>query len=305
VGVTGFRTYDSTSAGIPRNTGANQTWNFFSLMMTTAPAQTHTYVLPSSTPSNIATQFTAATLADADGGDYTYYKSSANLFELIGTGDGTTTTSFSDPIAVMKWPVSYNTSYTDNFAATMTGGATGTWNGSSTTTATGHGNLTMPSGLVLNDVLQVMSIANMTMTVATPSPMSTTFKNVTYEYYHTTQRYPVLTIDYSWVNGANPAFSAEVNYLLATGISDFTFDAGYAIYPNPAKDNFNVTLTNTGSDKASLEIFNTMGQVVKTVDLGSGSAIQTSVSITDLPAGVYTVKTTLGEKNSVRKMIID
>jgi len=44
-----------------------------------------------------------------------------------------------------------------------------------------------------------------------------------------------------------------------TGLNDKNFDATFQIFPNPAKDQFHVNLTNTSLQNGSLDIYNSIG----------------------------------------------
>ena len=71
-----------------------------------------------------------------------------------------------------------------------------------------------------------------------------------------------------------------------------------SIYPNPASDNAYINLNLTDDSDASIEIYNTVGQLVKTIDsimLQAGEnyvAVETST----LNAGMYIVKANVGGK---------
>ena len=89
------------------------------------------------------------------------------------------------------------------------------------------------------------------------------------------------------------ANSAKVTEL-TTGISENN-ETGTAIYPNPATDVLNVISENNIS---KVEIFNVQGQMVKAVN-GNVS----SLSISDMNAGVYFVKVTTDQGTATHKLI--
>lgn len=306
--VMGSREYDSTSA-IPKNVGASQTWDFSSLVMTTVTAMTSTFVAPSSIPSNTA--FPGATLADNDGqGNHSFFKSATTpttQFEVLGLESGGVMFTYTNSMVYMVWPMTYGNSFTDTFSGSMT---TSTLNasvtGTVTTTGSGFGTMILPGGAVLNDALQLKSTMTINTALTTTATVNTTNNSIQYIYYHGTQKFPILSVDYEIGTPPNPgSVSITVNHLLAVGLNDYNFDASFAIYPNPAKDNFNVKLSNGPGEICTIEIYNATGQLAKNFNLGHTSHIESSIPLTGLSAGIYVVKTSLGTKSSTRKLIVE
>jgi len=82
------------------------------------------------------------------------------------------------------------------------------------------------------------------------------------------------------------------------------FDAlNYKVYPNPATEKVNINLTNETSEKVSVIVINNLGQVVKSVEL-SGMEINYSLNTADLPKGMYHITTSIGDRSSTKKLII-
>ncbi|MFO8053819.1 MAG: T9SS type A sorting domain-containing protein [Bacteroidales bacterium] len=71
------------------------------------------------------------------------------------------------------------------------------------------------------------------------------------------------------------------------------------IYPNPAIDQINVSLED--HQDASFEIFNLLGEVVKSTQLTSQN---TQVDVSGLSHGTYIVRVISGEKTATKKVII-
>lgn len=72
-----------------------------------------------------------------------------------------------------------------------------------------------------------------------------------------------------------------------------------SIYPNPSSDNTYININLTEDSNVSIEIYNAVGQLVKTIDrtnMQSGENLM-SINISDLKAGMYIVKANIG--NSV------
>lgn len=299
------KTEFDTLATLPNTAGTNQVWDF-SALTPNFVISTVTYTTVAATPNG--TNYPSATLADDDGnGSYTYYKSTPTQFEMVGIDDPNVTLSFTNSAIAAIWPVSYGYTNTDAFAGpAMSGTMSGTANGTITTAAQGTGTLMLPGGITMTDVLQVKSnqVANVSLFFGF---VTATLTTVQYDYYDATQKFPVMSVTYTDIQGAivNNSATVKMNDNVITGINDRNFEASFNVFPNPAKDNFTVQLSNVNNALAKVEIINAVGAVAKTVELGSGSQLQNNISISDLNSGIYMVKTTLGNKVSVRKLIVE
>lgn len=78
------------------------------------------------------------------------------------------------------------------------------------------------------------------------------------------------------------------------------------IFPNPAKGAFQVSMDRAEAGELKLQLFNTMGQVVRQDIRSMGSGSQTfSIDVADLPAGVYTLQLEADGQRSARKVLIN
>ncbi|MES2762489.1 MAG: T9SS type A sorting domain-containing protein [Bacteroidota bacterium] len=297
--------YDTTTA-IPKNTGAGQTWNFSSLTTNTL-VDVATFTTVASTPS--AAAYPTASFAEADGaGGYNYWKTTATQYELMAFESTQASVSFSNTAIAAVWPVSMGYNNMDAFAGTanVTGVGSGTASGTLAVMGSGTGTLIIPGGMTFTSVLQVKSVQTLDLSFlggfVTVNSITTD-----YDYYHASQKFPILSVSYNNTTGAQTSSSASVfvNNMVITGINDQNFDASFSIFPNPAKNNFNVKLNNVSNGDCNVEIVNSVGQTVKVVNLGNTTEITNNISISDLAQGMYMIKTTLGDKISVRKLIVE
>ncbi|WP_165830121.1 leucine-rich repeat domain-containing protein [Flavobacterium hydrophilum] len=83
------------------------------------------------------------------------------------------------------------------------------------------------------------------------------------------------------------------------GIEDSVFDK-VTLYPNPTKEE--VTIANISLEKAT--VYNTLGQLVKSFTLNSGDSNNT-ISLSDLPKGVYYVYLINKDAATVKKVIVE
>ncbi len=133
-----------------------------------------------------------------------------------------------------------------------------------------------------------------------------TVKVTDFNYYHGTQKFPLLTVSYTDGQGTIPnSATIKINNAVILGINDFNFDATFNVFPNPAKDVVNVKLQNVTNADCKIQIVNSIGQIAQEIDLGNDSEITRNISVSHLNSGIYMVKTTLGNKVSVRKLIVE
>ncbi len=284
------RSYDSVTA-IPKAMGPNMTWDFNNMKRTSNVGQPEVFG-PASTGSNY-TMYPTATIVGKTGTNTAYYSTSAAQWEYLGDDSD----KFTDPLVLVKWPVNYNSTWSDTYSQTSTSGS-----GTLTGACTGYGTVILPGGAKYDNCMQlhIRNQANVggTLTAITDG----------YSYFSQLQRFPLISINYTWlIAGTDTIISdgnIDVNELVAVGINDYNFDASYAIYPNPTSDNFTLKLSNNEGSDCNVQIINITGQIVKEVKLGNETTIEQSVSIGELSSGVYMVKTSLGDKTSTRRLVV-
>lgn len=304
--------YDSTTV-VPKNIGAGQTWNFSSLITTTV-TNISTYTTVASTPS--ASAFPGATLAEGDGtGAFNYWKSTATTFELLGFDDGAgSTVTFTNSAIAAVWPITLGYSNTDAFGGpVMVTSFSGFSNGNIATNATGTGTVILPGSLTFTNCLQVIMTNSLNIQVGTfPSSYTLDIRSKEYQYYSGTQKFPIITVKYETQTAnsiAGPTVQVSstilINNAVLTGITDMNFDAiNYNVYPNPATDAVNIDLKNDKSESVSIVVMNNLGQTVKSIELGNLTEVNYFLGTADLKSGIYYIKTSIGDKSSTKKLII-
>lgn len=124
-------------------------------------------------------------------------------------------------------------------------------------------------------------------------------------YYYNTYGDPVNWVQYLNM-GTGYKYNAQESffYETLTGVADVPNKTDISIYPNPANNVVNLKLSNAAiGKKITINITNTLGQLVKTQSATSQSAMQVSVS--DLAPGTYLmyIKETNGPIWRVQKLI--
>lgn len=88
------------------------------------------------------------------------------------------------------------------------------------------------------------------------------------------------------------------------GIDEMNLNYLLNIYPNPAKNEFNIDFTLTETANVKLEVFNIIGASVLSKELGQVNSIHETVDATKLQSGVYLVNITVSNKSYTRKVVI-
>lgn len=306
-----FKGYDSLSTGIPKTIGTGQMWNFSACPQNTVVTSS-TFTTPASVPNS--TNYPGVTVVeDLGGGSYNFFKSASTpttQLEFLGS-DGALAFSLTNSAIQAVWPVSYGYSKTDTYSGNITSPAAGTIDGTVTVMGAGTGSLVIPGGTMFTNVLQVKVANTITLSVA-GGVYTGTIIGKDYNYYHGTQQFPLLQVSYqkqTLSSFGTPTVSTTgditVNNAVITGLTDKNFEATFQIFPNPAKEYFNVNLTNATNANGVIEIFNSTGALIKTVNLGNASVLEEKISLSELSSGIYIVKTSLGARSSTRKLIIE
>lgn len=303
--VNATETFDSVAV-LNNSTGSNQVWNF-SALTSSSVTGVGTFTTVASTPNG--SNYVGATIVEDDGqGGFTYYKATATQYEVVGIEDPNIVLNFTNTGIVAIWPVTMGYSNTDLFSgsAAVQGTLTGTADGTVTTLGSGTGTLIIPGGASFTNILQVKTHQKVELNLGFGF-VTATVQVTDYNYYHGTQKFPLLTVSYNDAQGAfsNTSATIKINNAVITGINDHNFDATFNIFPNPAKDFVNVKLQNVANVNCKIQIVNSIGQIAQEIDLGNDSEITRNISVSNLNSGIYMVKTTLGDKVSVRKLIIE
>ncbi|MBI2722291.1 MAG: T9SS type A sorting domain-containing protein [Bacteroidetes bacterium] len=308
-----YKGYDSSGV-IPKNTGANMSWNFSAITQNTTVSSS-TFVSPSSVPSSSA--YPSATIVEDQGSNsYVFYKSVATpttSFESLGFQAPNFALTFTNSAIAAVWPISFGYSNTDTYSGSVTQPVTGTLAGTIVTNGSGTGTITLPGGAVLSNILQVKTINTTTLTSGSGfTTITGTISSTDYSYYHSSDKFELVTVSYqkqtlSSIGGPTITSSAsiKVNSNVIQGLTDNNLNATFQIFPNPAKDAFNVNLTNANNAVCTVEIYNSIGTLCRVIALGNSPEIKQTISLTNLSSGIYIVKTTLGAQSSSRRLIVE
>ncbi len=308
--------FDSVGV-VPKNTGAGLTWNFGAYTQNTVTTSSNYSLATAASESSL---FPNANLVEySSSSDKLFWRSTSTpttQFEMHGIylNGGIELNLTPDPAIIAIWPVSMGSSITDVGSGTLSlGTSTGVVSNTITNSATGTGTVILPGNVSFQNMLQVKTTQTLFATGGSGlGSFTISIKSTDYNYYHSSQKYPLLVVSYenqiqNSILGPTVTTTAkiEVNNAVITGINDKNFDATFQIYPNPAKNSFNVELSNTSNESGIIELYNSNGLLVETIKLGNESLLKRNIDISQYSSGLYFVRTTLGTKSSTRKLVID
>ena len=115
---------------------------------------------------------------------------------------------------------------------------------------------------------------------------------------------------YNWVfstGGAGPCGRASVdvtaNCGIGTNVKEVIANA-IGVYPNPASNVVNIDLGNINAKNSSIELYNSVGQMVKQKNISSSSENITQLETTDIDEGLYFVKVIAAGKIYTASLVI-
>jgi len=312
--------YDSVGV-VPKTTGTGQIWDF-SYFTTSSVSATNTFTFSSPTAYPPSQGYPGASFTEFRSYEsgVNFWNPGSNEFRWYGvsnffTTNGVTTNFKDNPLIVYEWPINFGTNNTATSSGSFAVGAQeGTITAVSKLQGSGTGTLILPINHVCPNVLQTIITQTFDGKSTMFSPtLAVNIKITKYEYYHSTIKFPIVTIKYSettLTSSTGPTVTTTAYILMNTtaftiGLNELNFNMSFDMYPNPTKDNFSVNLSNASNDEGIIEIYNKLGQLAKREILGTEAAIKSTISVADLKPGIYIIKTTLGTKVSNRKLIIE
>ncbi len=283
------------------NAGANQTWDLSSLSVNNS----NQVIIesPSSTPNG--SSFPNANTAWSNTGSSNetgYYSGSSSALEFHGMDiPGTITIPYTDPEDMLRFPFTFNDTYTDNWSAYFaSSGMTFHREGTSTVTADGYGTLITPEG-TFNNVLRVHinQVYQDSANIA-GSPYILNYNADSYiwykEGYHTH-----LASTYSLTSTAGPQTYASYISSPPVSTDEITAEIKCEIYPNPASELVNISLSEARQD-VELRIVNALGQQFNVPVVSGQSSVQLDVS--QLQDGLYFIQIFNEDKILTTKRIL-
>lgn len=288
------------------SSGISQTWNYSSAQLNGNPLVSNTYVPMSSVPHN--SMFPTGTIGlDLGAGSYGVLSNTVSKFEYLGYAEATPSNcwTYSDPYKVYSLPFTYGSVSTDTYVLFQ---PTNITRGTFTTTGDGTGTLQLPTATIPNVLKLSYTIHEVDTTSANTIMNFTITMN---QYYGAVSKFILLevqTTTMTVITGTNVTttynkYGRIYSIYAPLEVNTIKDVKDLNIFPNPVT-NGELYVSNTlTSEKAIIEIYNVLGQPVKTVFTESTSEPQ-KINLKDLQKGVYYLKFG-GSSITTKKIIIE
>lgn len=240
-------TLHRTSTATPGPGGANVTWDFSSLTATATVPSSYAACPGAAFCDSFLTVNPNLTGLEVLTSNTLFYNASTSSLAIVGARGaglvpGTPVNArFTDPEDFLRFPMSYNTSYTDASRANyVIFGFPATRTGSSVVTADGWGTLKLPGGITYNNVLRVKRVATFYDTVSSsPIPQYASANVTLYLWYSTAYPEFLMLIGQttsSFGNGTTAAWTLPGT----AGVDDVDGTFRFSASPNPAADRLSI-----------------------------------------------------------------
>lgn len=296
-----FTNFDATDFD-PGDDGAGVVWDFSDITIT-GPVTVFNNVNPAITP--YAASFGLATLATTpDNSSFLYYQITGAQYNSLGIGSTLSTISYSNPETIFTFPLTYNTTNDDTFAASFVStGVSYNRSGNVHVEADGYGTLILPAGTFTN-VLRVKVEEDITdETIGLPVPITLEYQNDFYYWFMEGLTGPLFYYAYfeaTAFTGTTITELGSLNPEAVVAIQNVTLPENLIhVFPNPATESLYIQNMNN-IEFENIALYNMMGQSVLNQKMNNENI--TEINVSNLPAGIYTLQLK-NESGSLSKMI--
>lgn len=311
-------TLDTNGTVLPMSiSGSGVTWNITGVTLDTTATNTYSTAASHSNSANYA----GTNLVQTSPATTMFYKSSTGLFELLGVESTQFTLNYNAGNATMaSYPMAFGYSNTDNTvggtidATTPFGAMNGTFTGTVTTTVDGSGTLDINTGASnFTNCIRVKSVQNLEFDLTTPlGQIAGTIDQVFYNYYHSSNKFPIFTVNYTHILAPTASIDQEQNQVstlstVVIGVKENKLNhVVFKAYPNPTSADVELFFTLSQEESYEVEIFNSFGQIVKSESLKNlqPGIHNPTLNTTNLANGIYTIKISGKNKQGVQKLVI-
>ncbi|WEK17955.1 MAG: T9SS type A sorting domain-containing protein [Candidatus Pedobacter colombiensis] len=295
-------TYKSDTTALSQGeSGENKTWNFSQLNTIT----TSDYITHDCGDTTLCDTFPGSNFYNINVGanSSSFYIKDASGIYLNGYYKPGVKNTFNDPRQILKFPIQYNTSFTDTFASDVNFGNVLFYveSGIISVSVDGYGTVKTPIGTYVN-TLRIKTILTIHAIDGTIS------QTEIYGWYQSGIGSPVMEISntHSIPEGQPPAFR-NYRYITTAPVQQLGIEEtqnktnNIFIYPNPARNQFRVNVGNLKN--YAINVRNVLGS---TVFKSSPTLNQTETTITTSgwAKGIYIVEVTGIDGSSVPQKII-
>lgn len=286
--------------------GANVVWDFSNLI--SSGKLTSYMITPMQTEGGLTSN--GANLALVEDQNTFYFNVSSGGMKHMGTKSGNSSTQFAAPFEKLRFPFSFGDETKGSYAGTLTANnAELAITGDYLIEGDAWGTLILPNG-VYNHTLRVKQTLTYTFNNGTP------IREITYRWYTSSVRYPLLVI-IKCINNGNETvarvayyahFEANKGKELPEGnLSNELSDVRLVVSPNPFVDKVNVSYMLSGNAKISFDLLDGSGILIAKLQLPTSKEPGSYTDPISLPqsmtAGVYYLKAMLGDRVLIKKLV--
>lgn len=284
----------------PGSAGANQTWNFTSFPTTTSNSES--YLACSAAPSCSQLTGTNVVAYTPSTASYAYYISSSATYAMRGLEASGIVFDFTDVEDMMRFPLTFNNNYTDNFSENYTAsGMAMVRTGSVTVTADAWGKVMLPTG-TFNNVLRVHRVKNY-QDFYMGNPILTSYENQYFWIQPNNHEFIMFTDSLNTASSSTTV--AYFSDLSPASVTDMNSSVStISLSPIPAKNKLDIRFQHSENGNVAFSVVDMTGRVVlqnppQEYSVGKCAA---SLDISSLAPGVYVLQLSDGVTLISRKM---
>jgi hypothetical protein len=229
---------------------------------------------------------------------------------LLGLANSSYVFQYTNSQKVLSYPITYNTSFTDDMAGsytilTFTNNRTGT----ATFLADGYGTLIMPTGTI-NNVLRIKYTQSFFDVIDYGTgPITSTSETTTYNWIVEGNKNVLVSISYITTSVLGLTFNTKsVSYYPGFVSTEdlLSSNSKIQLFPNPTVNNALINVNLEESGFVNLALYSTSGQQVKVIDCANVPAGMYSrqVNLEDVPDGVYFIKMKMDNRDLFTRKIV-
>jgi len=300
-GITLEKKFFTPPPGQQGSSGANQSWNWASLVE--EMSATGYYINPAGTPHSAAHPTATVCITDNNGA-YEYDLGNTNGFFRLGyyNDNSGTELNFSNTTQILKYPLMYNSTWTDTYLASVViPGGGGSVDGTVTVTADAWGTIITPAGTFTN-VLRVHTVVDETYDygVITIDQSADQYNFISANYH-----FPVAEVVYGVSNGSPYSSASWAN--VSVGIHENnSLLYNMSVFPNPVCEKAILTYTLEKYSSVTLQISDITGRIVQSfiAPESSPGRHELPIDASGLSDGIYSVAAIVEGNSSIAKLVV-
>ena len=268
--------------------GANVTWDFSNTVL---PDFIET-IIKDPTTIDLMGDFTNANMVIDEGGGFTYYLMDGNKQAWYGVGNAFgSVIVYSDPQDLIRYPMTYGDSFTDNFAGTF---PSFTRTGDGEVTCDAYGTLITPAG-TFDNVIRVKTI--MDYNDFTNGIEIGDYHEERFWWFNATSGFPIFNVN-RLSYGTTVVYTASYTVDGVSAITDVDAIDRFSVFPNPTENHLMVEMNLLKSSDLKIQLVNVLGQVVRQQEVQAANGmVNATFATNELENGWYVLNVMDGKRS--------